>query len=66
MASQIQSNCEKCGMCLPACPTGSVYRADVQFLIDSDTCLDCLHCVEVCPTQAITNPKVKPKDRKKA
>jgi NAD-dependent dihydropyrimidine dehydrogenase PreA subunit len=46
------------------CPTHSIYAGDPHFLIDHDTCADCFTCIEVCPVDAIRNPKVKVEKKK--
>lgn len=54
MAHLISKACNKCGACLPECPTGSILEGPEQFIIDADTCLDHAACVAVCPVNAIT------------
>ena len=55
----INSFCTSCGNCIQVCPTGSIFFATAQFLIDSDTCDGSAVCAKVCPVDAI-HPKSKP------
>ncbi|MCM2277602.1 MAG: 4Fe-4S binding protein [Oligoflexia bacterium] len=49
----INSSCNKCGVCLPECPTGSIIEGKDRFIIDADTCAEHRACVNVCPVEAI-------------
>jgi ferredoxin len=66
MSSQINEKCTSCGACQPACPTASITKGSRLFVVDSDTCTDCLLCAAVCPVDAVVNPLLKPKAKKKA
>ena len=66
MASKINSKCIVCGDCFRACPTGSIYQGGQTFVVDSDTCLDCMTCIPICPVDAIENPLKAQKEEKNA
>jgi ferredoxin len=53
MPSFIQKNCTSCGDCEKVCPTKSIFKGVIQFVIDTDTCEDCALCAPVCPVNAI-------------
>ncbi len=43
----------KDGSCVLACPVNCIYEGEDQFYINPEECIDCTHCVEVCPVGAI-------------
>lgn len=59
MAHYIEQGCIRCGACVEECPTNSISSAEPIFLIDADTCTDCMVCVPVCPVDVIKKLKIK-------
>jgi len=57
MASVIVDPCTSCAICEPVCPTQSISKGLIRFVIDYDTCIDCQDCVKVCPVDAIKPTK---------
>ena len=61
MAYVITDNCIKDGLCLDACPNGSIHptqdeggwEAATQLYIDPAECIDCGACVPACTSDAI-------------
>lgn len=59
MAMKITEECISCGACLPECPTESISEGDTIYLINADTCVECVghhdspQCVSVCPVDCI-------------
>jgi len=59
MAMKITEECISCGACLPACPTESISEGDTIYIINADTCVECVghydtqQCVDVCPVECI-------------
>ncbi len=58
MASTITDDCIGCGNCEPECPCGAISKAGDVYVVDPETCGDCLTTggcvgVEICPTEAI-------------
>ncbi|NOZ61774.1 MAG: ferredoxin [Calditrichaeota bacterium] len=55
MAHQILDTCNKCGLCEPNCPIDAIYEGNYKYVIDGDTCVDCVGfapsplCVKYCP-----------------
>lgn len=50
--------CEPCinvkdSSCVLACPVNCIYKGEDQYYINPDECIDCTHCVDVCPVGAI-------------
>ena len=45
--------CTLCGNCIQVCPTKSIFVAQKQYIIDSDTCDGNALCARVCPVNAI-------------
>jgi electron transport complex protein RnfB len=41
-------------MCLITCPAGALRPAARKPLVVDARCTDCLACIEICPTNAIT------------
>lgn len=55
MAYQITEECINCGACEPECPTESITAGPDIYLIDPNTCVECVEyfdtpqCVAACP-----------------
>ena len=39
--------------CVNSCPVDCIREGKDQFFINPEECIDCTHCVEVCPVGAI-------------
>ena len=50
--------CDHCGDCLPACPTGALTRQDGRIRFDPALCSQCDNCLKACPISA--NPMAQP------
>ena len=46
--------CNKCGICVSVCPTGSI-RLNKTTITDKSTCILCCACVKKCPSNARLN-----------
>ena len=72
MAHVIVDNCEKCAMCVEACPNDSIHPKQdesgfsevPQLYINPVECLDCGACVPACPTNSIFPAEELPDDKK--
>ena len=59
MAMKITEDCIACGACLPECPTESITEGDPIYIINADTCVECIghfdspQCLAVCPVESI-------------
>ncbi len=59
MALIILSECIACDACVPPCPTSSIVADDPIYIIDPQTCTECIGyaktptCVEACPVDCI-------------
>jgi len=59
MAMKITEDCIACGACLPECPTESITEDDPIYVINEDTCVECIghfdspQCLAVCPVESI-------------
>lgn len=59
MAMKITDECISCGACLPECPTNSITEGNPVYVIDANTCVECVghadspQCVAVCPNESI-------------
>lgn len=55
MAYQITEDCINCAACEPDCPTVSITAGPDIYVIDPDTCVECVgyfdapQCVALCP-----------------
>jgi pyruvate formate lyase activating enzyme len=50
----IETNCQKCGRCVEACPNEAMTLSEEEGLtIDRKRCTLCNECVEACPNQAL-------------
>jgi len=54
MAYVISDACNKCGKCVPACPTDAIFEKETSFWIDPEKCVDCGTCEPECPVSAIS------------
>ena len=49
-----QEDCEGCGACKAACPTGAIfYNENGLAEVDQEKCLTCGYCSPVCPVRAL-------------
>ncbi|MBU0691004.1 YfhL family 4Fe-4S dicluster ferredoxin [bacterium] len=59
MAMKITDDCTSCGACEPECPVEAITEGDEFYVIDPNTCVECVGhhdspaCVDVCPVDAI-------------
>jgi ferredoxin len=59
MTMKISDDCISCGACEPACPTSSISEGDPIYVINAETCVECVghfdspQCVSVCPVECI-------------
>lgn len=51
--------CDRCGLCVRACPRQLVRVTSGYVHIDTSACIECLACADVCPTGAITKRSVR-------
>ncbi|MEE9196866.1 MAG: YfhL family 4Fe-4S dicluster ferredoxin, partial [bacterium] len=55
MATMITDECISCGVCEPECPNEAITEAEDIFVIDPNTCTECVgfhdeeQCAVVCP-----------------
>jgi len=60
MAMLISAECICCGACVPECPVDAISEGDTLYIIDPETCVECVgyfdasQCVEVCPVDCIS------------
>ncbi len=52
MLPKRNKHCNRCGLCEKQCPTGAIdlTRKDP---VDKNRCITCMHCVSICPQQAV-------------
>lgn len=59
MAMKITEDCISCGACEPDCPVEAIHEGDTIYVIEPDTCVECVghndspQCVSVCPVECI-------------
>ena len=41
--------CTQCGECAEVCPVEAIDLVDGVYVIDKETCIGCMACVEACP-----------------
>ncbi len=59
MALKITDDCISCGSCEAECPVNAISAGDDTYVIDANTCVECVghadspQCQSVCPTECI-------------
>ncbi len=53
LAPMADSRCDRCGECVPACPTSAI-SIEGDWSVDVGKCLFCGDCLPACPRDAIT------------
>lgn len=60
MALMITEECINCDVCEPECPNGAISQGDETYVIDPNSCTECVghyeesQCMAVCPVDCIT------------
>lgn len=57
MKPKASRTCTRCGLCATSCPVGAI-PADEPNKTNSEICISCMRCVQICPVQARSNSKV--------
>jgi len=61
-----QERCNQDGLCERVCPVGIIHQGEDKYptLIDDadDLCIDCGHCVAICPTGCLDHRKMRASD----
>lgn len=55
-APEVNEKCTECGICAMECPVGAIPE-EAPNTTDSETCIACLRCVEMCPFEARCTPE---------
>ncbi|WP_330237523.1 YfhL family 4Fe-4S dicluster ferredoxin [Streptomyces sp. NBC_00525] len=53
MAIQITEDCINCGACEPECPNEAIKEGDEIYVINPDTCSECVGLFDEIPCQAV-------------
>jgi ferredoxin len=59
MPHRITEECTYCGACEPECPVNAISPGDSIYVIDENTCVDCVGyhdeaaCAAICPVDCI-------------
>ena len=65
MALIITDECINCDVCEPECPNGAISQGDEIYVIDPDSCTECVghfdepQCQVVCPVDCIPHDEAK-------
>lgn len=54
---EVGQGCNRCGLCVAACPDGGILLGEEGPQIDRSLCLNCGKCARCCPAGAITISK---------
>ncbi len=52
MRPKRNKKCNQCGLCEKQCPVGAIDLTRKN-PVDKDLCITCMHCVSICPKQAV-------------
>jgi NAD-dependent dihydropyrimidine dehydrogenase PreA subunit len=47
-------SCQRCGLCVQACPAQALYLSEHGLHFDRRLCIECYCCLEHCPHEALT------------
>jgi len=59
MSLMITEECTNCGICVDECPNHAVFEADPVYVIDADSCTECVgffdepQCTVLCPVECV-------------
>ena len=51
------AQCQKCGLCLQACPAQALKLTDEGLILDQRLCIECYCCLEHCPHEGLWVPR---------
>jgi uncharacterized protein (DUF362 family)/NAD-dependent dihydropyrimidine dehydrogenase PreA subunit len=53
----IPENCERCNLCVEACPAQALHMTNQGVQLNREVCIECYCCLEHCPSQGIFVPR---------